>query len=425
MSKFTKFLLKDISTSQTGPFGSQLHKEDYVNNGTPIVTVEHLGEISFSLNNLPMVSDLDKIRLSKYTLKENDIVFSRVGSIDKCTLVSKKEEGWLFSGRCIRVRFNEKADPKYISFYFRQSNFKKMMLNISVGAVMPSLNTSLMGNLPLFLPSKTIQQKIASVLSSLDAKIELNNRINAELEAMAKTLYDYWFVQFDFPDTNGKPYKSSGGAMEYNAELKREIPKGWEVKELSSLIHIERGISYKSEEIASTGTPMVNLNSFYLDGKYKTEGIKYFNGKYSDSKVVKSGDLIIATTDVTRNADIIGKANLIPNIYEEDIVLSCDIAKIIPDERLDKFYLEKLFNSTSYHNYIKGFASGTLVLHLNMNGIGWYKTFIPPKNLLNKHANLVNPIQMKKDLIIKQNIQLAELRDWLLPMLMNGQIKVL
>src|SRR5690606_12848846 len=109
--------------------------------GTPIVTVEHLGEIGFNLDNLPMVSDEDKARLSKYTLKEGDIVFSRVGSIDRCTYVSKKEEGWLFSGRCLRVRFNEKADAKYISYYFRQKYFKKLMLNISVGAIMPSLNT--------------------------------------------------------------------------------------------------------------------------------------------------------------------------------------------------------------------------------------------------------------------------------------------
>jgi type I restriction enzyme S subunit len=228
MSNFKKFFLKDISNSQTGPFGTQLHKEDYVSDGTPIVTVEHLGEISFNLENLPMVSDKDKERLSKYVLKEGDIVFSRVGSVDRCTYVSKKEDGWLFSGRCIRVRVNEKADARYVSFYFRQKYFKEMMRNISVGAIMSSLNTSLMDNLPIFLPSKIIQQKIAAVLSSLDSKIALNNCINTELEAMAKTLYDYWFVQFDFPDDYGKPYKTSGGKMVYNAALKREMPEGWD-----------------------------------------------------------------------------------------------------------------------------------------------------------------------------------------------------
>ena len=136
--------LKEIAFSQTGPFGSQLHKEDYVENGTPIVTVEHLGEIGFIGENIPMVSDADKERLKKYSLKEGDIVFSRVGSIDRCTYVSKKEEGWLFSGRCLRVRCNQSVDAKFISYYFRLKKFKEMMLNISVGATMPSLNTSLM-----------------------------------------------------------------------------------------------------------------------------------------------------------------------------------------------------------------------------------------------------------------------------------------
>jgi type I restriction enzyme, S subunit len=262
MSKLNKVYLKDIADTQTGPFGTQLHEKDYVSVGTPIVTVEHLGEIGFNNRNLPLVSEADKLRLSKYTLKEGDIVFSRVGSVDRCTYVSEKENGWMFSGRCLRVRFNEKANAKYISFYFRQKHFKEMMMNISVGATMPSLNTSLMANIPLYLPKKEDQQKIASVLSALDSKIELNNRINAELEAMAKTLYNYWFVQFNFPDENGKPYKTSGGAMVWNKELKREIPEGWEVKALGKEIEIQRGISYTSKDITGEGIPMINLNSF-------------------------------------------------------------------------------------------------------------------------------------------------------------------
>jgi type I restriction enzyme S subunit len=177
-----KKILKEIASSQTGPFGSQLHEEDYVSFGTPIVTVEHLSEICFTTQNLPLVSDRDKERLKKYILAQGDIVFSRVGSVDRCTYVSEAEEGWLFSGRCIRVRIDKsKADPKYVSFYFRQSTFKEMMKNISVGATMPSLNTSLMDNIPLTLPDILSQQKISTVLSSLDDKIKLNNKLNDNL----------------------------------------------------------------------------------------------------------------------------------------------------------------------------------------------------------------------------------------------------
>ena len=251
MNKFKKILLKDIAETQTGPFGTQLHEKDYVSEGTPIVTVEHLGEIGFNKKNLPLVSDSDKFRLSKYILKKGDIVFSRVGSVDRCTYVSEKEDGWMFSGRCLRVRFNERANSKYISYYFRQKFFKEMMLNISVGATMPSLNTSLMANISLFLPDITIQEKVSLILSSVDSKIELNNRTNADLESMAKTLYDYWFVQFDFPDENGKPYKTSGGKMIWNEEINRLMPERW----LSLTL---------GDVLASTGTGLNPRDNFVL-----------------------------------------------------------------------------------------------------------------------------------------------------------------
>lgn len=145
-----RVLLGEIAVSQTGPFGSQLHEEDYVEEGTPIVTVEHLGELGFKRQNLPFVSDEDVQRLNKYTLMEGDIVFSRVGAIDRNTYVTKAEDGWMFSGRCIRVRCNKtKVNPLYLSYYFRLDHFKRMMLNVSVGATMPSLNTDIMDSLPI------------------------------------------------------------------------------------------------------------------------------------------------------------------------------------------------------------------------------------------------------------------------------------
>lgn len=267
------------------------------------------------------------------------------------------------------------------------------------------------------------QIKIASVLSSLDEKIELNNLINAELEAMAKTLYDYWFVQFDFPDKNSKPYKSSGGKMVWNEQLKREIPEGWEVKSLSTEIEIQRGISYTSKEINGEGIPMINLNSFNLDGTYKSEGIKRYSGKFTDKNILKSGDLLIAATDVTRNADIIGRAILVPDYYNENLVFSMDIAKII-SKNIPSSFLMMLFNSSHYHNYIKWYATGTLVLHLNLDGVNRYNTEMAPASLLKSFDKFYLPIANRIYMTAKENKKLTELRDWLLPMLMNGQVKV-
>jgi type I restriction enzyme S subunit len=320
---------------------------------------------------------------------------------------------------------DENTYPKYIYYLLTQKSITDYLHTIGMNAVSsyPSISPDDIGNLKFRLPDLPTQKSIAKVLSDLDAKIELNNRINRELEAMAKTLYDYWFVQFDFPNEQGKPYKSSGGKMLYNAVLKREIPEGWEVKLLGSEIEIQRGISYTSKEINGEGIPMINLNSFNLDGTYKPDGVKSYSGKYSEKNILKSGDLLIAATDVTRNADIIGRAILVPDYYSEDLVFSMDIAKII-SSNIPSSFLMMLFNSSHYHNYIKWYATGTLVLHLNLDGVSRYKTEIPSNNLLKMFDKFYLPIADRIYMTTKQNQQLSELRDWLLPMLMNGQVTV-
>lgn len=314
---------------------------------------------------------------------------------------------------------------KYLYYKLTQpyiTNYLQSIAENSVSAY-PSIKPEEIGNLRFKFPELKIQQKIAKVLSDLDAKIELNNKINVELEAMAKTLYDYWFVQFDFLDKDGKPYKSSGGKMVWNEALKREIPEGWEVKELGNELSIQRGISYKSSEIKGDGVSMISLNSFNLDGTYKPEGIKKFSGKYAEKNLISEGDLLIAITDVTRNADIIGKAIIVPDYYSE-LVISMDIAKVIPSKKLTESYLMMLFNSNHYHNYIKWYASGTIVLHLNLDGMFWYKAEIPPKELLYEFDKIYKSISKRIAETKKQNQELASLRDWLLPMLMNGQVSV-
>ena len=175
--------LKLLADIQTGPFGSQLHKEDYVAVGTPIVTVEHLGNRVFAEQNLPMVSDNDKERLNKYVLREGDIVFSRVGSVDRCSYVDAANDGWMFSGRCLRVRPNEHLDAMYLYYYFCLEETKQFVRNIAVGATMPSINTKLLGEVPIAFPSVEQQARVAQLLSTIDDKIENNGKINDNLAA--------------------------------------------------------------------------------------------------------------------------------------------------------------------------------------------------------------------------------------------------
>ena len=193
-SEFTTKPLSALADIQTGPFGSQLHKEDYVQNSTPIVTVEHLGQKRFTEKNLPCVSEIDKERLNKYILREGDVVFSRVGSVDRCSYVSREYNGWMFSGRCLRVRPCIEIDSQYLYYYFTLESTKQFVRGIATGATMPSINTKFMGEVPIAYPPIDEQRKIATVLSALDNKIELNDKINKNLEQQAQAYFNELFV---------------------------------------------------------------------------------------------------------------------------------------------------------------------------------------------------------------------------------------
>jgi len=424
MNKLERVYLKDIADTQTGPFGTQLHEKDYVNVGTPIVTVEHLGEIGFNKQNLPLVSEADKLRLSKYILKEGDIVFSRVGSVDRCTYVSNKEDGWMFSGRCLRVRFNEKANAKYVSYYFRQKFFKEMMLNISVGATMPSLNTSLMANIPLYLPKKEIQQKIASVLSSLDSKIELNNRINAELEAMAKTLYDYWFVQFEFPVVTSsgveKPYKTSGGKMVWNEELKREIPTGFGTGSLLSLGEIIGGSTPPrevQEYFSQNGTAWITPKDLSMNG---------------NNKFISKGELDVSDKGIkAASLNVMPKGTIMLSTRAPIGYLAISRKDVTTNQGFKSFVPNKGF-STEYVYYsiknmiptIENNAVGSTFKEISATTLKSIPVILPEKETIENYTSKVRPIFERQNLLEQENQKLSELRDWLLPMLMNGQVKV-
>ena len=371
---------------------------------------------------------------AKKTIKYDDILFSEIRPKNKrfAYVNIKETEDFVVSTKLMVLRNKTKnVLTKYIYYFLTYEgtlDYLQMRAENRIGSF-PQITFDILKPISVNIPNVEDQKKIVKIISALDDKIELNNRINTELEAMAKTLYDYWFVQFDFPIVTSsgveKPYKSSGGKMVYNETLKREIPEGWEVKSLSGLVDFTRGISYTSSTINDNeGIPMINLKSFNLNGTYRIDGLKYFTGKLNENKIINKNDLLIAITDVTREAEIIGKAILSPD-FGNKTVCSCDVARIdILKNSFSKNYLRYLFNSNHYHNYIKHFASGTLVLHLDLNGILWYKDIIPPINLQNKFEDIVNEIDEKITNNLKQNQELSSLRDWLLPMLMNGQVKV-
>jgi type I restriction enzyme S subunit len=405
---------------QTGPFGSQLHASDYVEVGIPCLMPSNMKNNRIDISVVSYISLRDAKRLSKHLVKAGDIIYSRRGDVTLKALITDQEEGFFCGTGCLLVRPGNSINSKYLFYFLSTPHSKEWIKNHAVGITMPNLNTNILGKFPITFPDDNNQLKIASVLSILDSKIELNNRINAEFEAMAKTLYDYWFVQFDFPDENGKPYKTSGGKMVWNEELKRKIPEGWEIGTMLNLGEIIGGSTpprEKEEYFSTNGTAWITPkdlslntgNKFITKGELDVseEGLKVASlnimpkGTILLSSRAPIGYLAISRENVTTNQ---GFKSFVPN-------------KGFPTEFV--YYAVKNLIPTIENN-----AVGSTFKEVSASTLKTINVFLPPKVLVEQYRNLVSSTFQKQNTIELENQKLTELRDWLLPMLMNGQVKV-
>lgn len=249
----SKMKLGEIAEFQTGPFGTQFKAAEYTSSGIPVINVRNIGYGNIVEQDLEHIAEETKNRLSSHILKVSDIVFGRKGSVDRHAYIDARYDGWVQGSDCIRVRCTNRVNARYISHYLKLTQVKKQINMSAVGSTMASLNIDILKNIDILLPDFSVQNKIEDVLSTIEEKIDVNVSVCSELEAMAKTLYDYWFVQFDFPDENGWPYRTSGGEMVWNEQLKREIPKGWTVGKLCDIANITMGQSPAGESYNEMG----------------------------------------------------------------------------------------------------------------------------------------------------------------------------
>jgi len=392
--------LGEVADVQTGPFGSQLHKENYVNKGTPIVTVEHLGNKWFTSQNLPMVSDEDKLRLAKYCSQEGDVIFSRVGSVDRCSYVSKEYSGWLFSGRCLRVRPRSGINPEYLYYFLTNEGTKQYIRNIAVGATMPSINTKLLNEVPITIPSLDDQRRIVSILSSLDRKIELNNKINADLEEMAQAIFKNWFVDFK-PFKDGKFVDSELGM----------IPEGWKVGTLGDITK-NKSAKVKERNDVKVLSP-VTTGELVLSEEYFTKQV--FSSSIAKYKIVNKGDFAYNPARV--NIGSLGR-----NEFDFD---GCVSPVYVVFSVLDGYenYFDLFRNTDFFKDSVASLAIGGVRQSLSYDDLCSIEVIIPSENAVEEFNNLYN--QMKKTIKANklENSRLSLLRDTLLPRLMSGELE--
>ena len=356
-------------------------------------------------------------------IHEDDVLMNKIANPGSVYIMPKVDYKTACGMNLFLIRFKN-INQRYM--YYVMKNNEAYIKSQTHGTTTKTITKDEVRDLVFFIHETPEEQnRVEQLLTTIDYKISNNKRAINILNNISKLLYDYWFVQFDFPDENGKPYKSSGGKMVWNEELKREIPYGWKVSTLRKKYRIERGISYSSKDIESgQGMPMINLACIDTKRNYRDGELKYYDGNISNDDLLSPFDLLIACTDLTRNADIVGSPILTPN-DGKTYTFSTDIAKLIPNEtELNPIYLYMALRTEYYHNYIKKWASGTNVLHLDLTGLDWYKMWFPPKSLQDKFAETILLFENKKFKIMIENRELTSLRDFLLPMLMNGQVKV-
>lgn len=368
-------------------------------------------------------------------LQKGDIIFVRSNgnrALVGRSLYIDKQIRALFSGFCIRARiFSNDLDPRFCAYFTRSKHFKKSIAS-SAGTNINNLNQDTLSDVLVPFFEKDRQVAIGELLGNIDAKIELNNRINEELEGMAKLLYDFWFVQFDFPITadqaaamnapglEGKPYRSAGGKMVYNETLKREIPQGWKSGNLEHLGKVVGGSTPSTERpeyFTDNGTPWITPNDLsenkgnrFIDrgaNDVTPEGMKA-----ASLKLLPKGTVLLSS-----RAPIGYLA-----IARKPVTTNQGFKSFVPQEKFSSDYV--YFTLKHFMKLIKANASGSTFKEISGGTLKAVRIPFPDRELVPKFTKIVSSLSQQQSVLEQQNEHLTELRDWLLPMLMNGQVTV-
>ena len=402
-------LVDEITVGYVGPM-----IDEYVDTGVPFLRSLNVKPHRFDSTDLRFISPEFHAKIRKSALSPGDVVAVRTGIPGTSCVIPSGLETANCSDLVI-FRCGEEVDPHYLSYYLNLIASSHLR-HQSVGAVQKHFNIGSAKDLLLPDVGIEVQRKIAAVLTALDAKIDLNNRINAELEALAKTIYDYWFVQFDFPDAKGRPYKSSGGKMVWNEALKREIPAGWEGDDISAVA-----------EILGGATPS-KARSDYWDGD-----IPFFTPTDAATSVfqLQTEDSITRAGLESCSSDYFAKGTVFITargsvgkiaIAGRSMAMNQSCYALVPKVSTNFPYVFLHAKTLIHHLKVK--ASGSTFNSIVTNDIEWTRLISPKPEVISEFCKVVTPMFERIESAQRENHELTQLRDWLLPLLMNGQVRV-
>lgn len=420
---FFKDIVREKDGFLRGPFGGALKKEIFIPKGDETYKVYEQGVVlnrDESIGTYYISKGYFDSAMYRFEVKEKDFLVSCSGvNYGAIYQLRKGAEKGIINQALLRIRLNNKlVSDSFFKYYFETFIVKKITGGTGDSTIPNFPPMNVVKSIEIEIPDLPIQQKIAAVLSALDDKIELNNKINRELEAMAKTLYDYWFVQFDFPNEREKPYKSSGGKMVWNEALKREIPERWEAKHLPDYGEFKNGINYDPSQPGDTEAKIINVrnisSSTWFVSPYELDTITLKNNDVKNYLVTEK-DILIARSGIPGATRIIFEFE--NNTIYCGFIIRYQVESIITKNYLF-FCLKDLERSTTSK------SAGTIMQNVNQDTLKRMWIVFPDGNTISKFNDFISPIFQSINKNIKENQHLSNLRDWLLPMLMNGQVSV-
>lgn len=345
---------------------------------------------------------------------EKSVIIGHMGENAGSVLWEEGKHFVTYNGTIAKPKNENELNAKFGYYWLVNLNIRK----ICAGSGQPFLSYNDLNELPITFPPLPEQKKIASVLSALDDKIALNKKMNQKLEAMAKRLYDYWFVQYDFPDKNGHPYKTTGGPMTYNPTLKREIPAGWEVKQICDITKIFNGSTPSTTEEGNYGGEIVWITPKDLSDqncKFVYQGAR---------NITQAGYDSCSTTMVPKGTVVMSSRAPIGllSIAQCDLCTNQGFKNMVPNDMTDSKYL--YYTIQQHIPQIQNLGTGTTFKEVSKDELGRFAILYPPKKLIAVFEEKVAPIFDAQFNKVKEISRLTTLRDKLLPLLMNGQIEV-
>ena len=388
--------ISDVAKVKTGPFGSALHKSDYVREGTPIITVEHLSERGVVHENLPKVSNSDRTRLKSYSLRENDIVFSRVGSVDRNSLVSESENGWLFSGRLLRVRvFDASLYPPCLSHHFHSEPFKQRVCEVAVGQTMPSLNTQILKGVSVVLPTPVEQRAIATALSDVDALLEgLNQLIVKKRNLKQAAMQQLLTGKTRLPGFEGE----------------------WEEKPLHDFTTIATGNTPPTSDVTNYGDKFSFVSPVDLGGtKFVTQTEKNLSEKgFSITRRFPKDTILFVCIGST-----IGKCG----IAQRELTSNQQINAIFPSEEFSSDFLYYALLAAAPR--IRAVAGEQAVPIVNKSQFSETKFFMPPCPEQTAIATVLSDMDAEIEALEQRRAKTRDLKQAMMQELLTGKTRLI